>query len=145
MMKKIRRIISIILLGVDPYLEIRTTLEYNNQNIKYFSKSFNVEDDNLYKMKGLWFESESEFWLTKKNNQIHFRIAPNSKIIMRLFLLMFCLAPYVTYGRIDILPYSLSFLLLLNLFYYAFQIKTTQLIKMKAQFIEQYLNTDRSE
>ena len=58
-MKKIRRIISIILLGVDPYLEIRTTLEYNNQNIKYFSKSFNVEDDNGFAMVA-FFNPETE-------------------------------------------------------------------------------------
>jgi len=145
MMKKIKRIISIILLGVDPYLEIRTNLDYSNKNIKCFSNSFELDNANLYTIKGTMIETENEFWLLNKKNRIHFQIAPNSKLIMRFFLLMFCLAPYVTYGRIDILPYSLSFLLLINLFYYALQIKTTQIIKMKAQCIEQYLNSDRSE
>jgi hypothetical protein len=70
-MKKIKRIISILLLGIDSYLEVKTSLEYNNKNIKFFSNSINVENDNLYKMKGLWFETESEFWLKNKNNRIH--------------------------------------------------------------------------
>jgi hypothetical protein len=141
-MKKIKRIISILLLGIDPYLEVKTSLEYNNKNIKFFSNSFNVENDNLYKIKGLWFETESEFWLKNKNNRIHFQITPNSKIIIRFYLLMICLAPYISYGRVYILPYSLTLLLLMNLFFYAFQIKTTQIIKMKAQCIDEYINKD---
>lgn len=142
MMMKIKRIISILLLGIDPYLDVKTSLEYNNKNIKFFSNSFNVENDNLYKMKGLWFETESEFWLKNINNRIHFQITPNSKIIIRFYILMICLAPYISYARVDILPYSLTFLLLMNLFFYAFQIKNTQIIKMKAQCIDEYTNND---
>lgn len=129
-------------MGIDPYLDVKTSLEYNNKNIKFFSNSFNVENDNLYKMKGLWFETESEFWLKNINNRIHFQITPNSKIIIRFYILMICLAPYISYGRVDILPYSLTFLLLMNLFFYAFQIKNTQIIKMKAQCIDEYTNND---
>ncbi len=72
-MKKIKRIISIILLGVDPYLEIRTNLDHNNKNIKCFSNSFELDDANLYRIKGTMIDTENEFWLLNKKTDFIFK------------------------------------------------------------------------